>query len=267
MTEVEPISYESTTSPEVIVPKYDAILVHGYWMSEHPSGLALRSRLAARAAALAYDEGRGARKIVVDLGFQWGPEYPSTGLLIAGELQEKYGVPPESIIFREESYSTGGEVKTFVELAEENGWNNLLDIAFSNHYLTIPDIYREYDIQARVTFRSVEDILREKDIHRINRTYKKRRLLNPGVPIHERLYEESDEERTVSFEHNNTAGLIENLSGSRYGIAYRFYEKAKWARMHIPGFSYDSLERKNKAKRLKLGKGKEFPVPIDVYKL
>lgn len=210
---------------------FDAILIHGYWMSEPKRGdvrLALRSRLAVRAGALAYDQGKGAKKIVIDLGHLWGPNYLTEGELMTDELQTKYGVPPEAIILRGEAYSTGGEVESFVELARQNGWAKLMDVAFSNHHLTIPRIYDEYENKAQVEYKSVEDILAEKDNHHIKY-------------------------------------LVKRLGKSRYGKTYRVYERAKWLRMHMPGFNYENQEQKNKLART--NKGKEFIFPVDVYRL
>jgi hypothetical protein len=226
------VEQESEQMPETQPnPQYDALLVHGYWMSEPTPGnvrLALRSRLAVRAAALAYNGGKGAGKIVIDLSHLWGPNYPTEGSLMAKELEDKYSIPHEAIILREGAYSTGGEVKSFVTLAKENGWEKLMDVAFSNHHLTIPRIYREYKNEALVEYKSVEDILREKDDHLVTQ-------------------------------------LTKRLEKSRYGKTYRLYERAKWLRMHMPGFNYDSLETKNKNSRK--DKGKEFILPVDIYKL
>jgi len=226
MPERTPRGLEEIGTPEVIRPRYDALLVHGYWMSKHRTGLALRSRLAARAAALAYDHGNGAGKVVVDLGHLWGPDYPTEGSLIAKELEEKYHVPHEAIILRESAYSTGGEVKSFLELARENNWTNLLDIAFSSHHLTIPKIYEEYSGAAQ--FRSIEDILK------------------------------------ANSESPHMENLLGRLARSKYGKAYWLYERTKWLAMHRPGFNYDELEQKNMKART--NKGKDFIVPIDVYK-
>ncbi len=196
-------------------------------MSEHRTGLALRSRLATRAAALAWDHGKGAGKIVIDLGHLWGPDYPTEGRLIVKELEQKYQIPHEAIILREDAYSTGGEVKSFLELARENGWSKLMDVAFSTHHLTIPRIYSGYS--GVVDFRSVEEILK------------------------------------TDSESPHIEGLLGRLSRSRHGKAYWLYERVKWLIMHKPGFNYDELEQKNKKARM--GKGREFIVPLDVYKL
>lgn len=259
MTEGQPIHHEQPISPETQNPQYDAILVHGYWMSEpKPSHvkLALRSRLAGRAAALAYDEGRGAGKIVIDLGHLWGSNYPTEGKLIAEELEVKYHVPPEAIVLREDAYSTGGEVKSFLELARQNSWTNLLDVAFARHHWTIAGVYKEYGHEGmNVAYGNIEDIIKDKG----NRTYRLRKALNPKAPKPERIYIER------SKEHNHVNGLVKNLAWSRYGIAYTLYEGAKLIRMRMPGFNYDALEQKNKAART--DKGKEFIVPIDVYSL
>jgi hypothetical protein len=227
MSERAPRGPELIGTPEQIHPRYDALLVHGYWMSEHRTGLALRSRLAAKAAALAYNNGNGASKLVVNLGHLWGPNYPTEGSLIAKELEEKYHIPHKVIILREDAYSTGGEVKSFLELARQNGWTNLLDIAFSSHHLTIPELYKEYSGIA--DFKSIEEILK------------------------------------TDSKSPHIENLLGRLSRSRHGKAYWLYERTKWLAMHRPDFNYDELEQRNKKART--NKGKDFIVPVDVYKL
>ncbi len=220
---------ERIHSEEIVTPQFDAILVHGYWMSEHRTGLSLRTRLAVRAGALAYDEGKGASHIVLPLGRMWGPDYESTGNLMADELRT-YGVPEQAIIREGNAYSTGGEVKTFLEIARKNGWKNLLDIAFSKHFLTIPEVFKNYSKASdqNVQFRSVERIIEQNDATEISH-------------------------------------LVQRLGKSRYEIAYRVYERGKWLLMHRLGFNYETLENRNREKRK--DKGREFIVPVDVYKL
>lgn len=238
MTERQPANHEQPMSPEAQKPQYDAILVHGYWMSEHRTGLGLRSRLTARAAALAYDQGKGAEKIVVDLGQLWGPDYPSEGKLIADELETKYHVPHEAIIIKEDAFSTGGEVKSFVGLAKQNGWTNLLDVAFARHqgvighrFGTIPLIYKRNKTEGiNVTYASVENLLKNDP--------------NPHVKR-----------------------LAEDLTWSNYALVYAGYEGIKWLVMHKPGFNYETLEEKNKATRTSPGEDSPLPFRFDVYKI
>lgn len=167
-----------------IRPRHDALLVHGYWMSEHRTGLGLRSRLATRAVAKELIQGE-AGKVFVNLDHLWGSAEPSEGKLVAKELEGHYHIPNEDIVLREDAWSTGGEVKTFVEQARERGWTNIVDIAFSKHHSfipfitkifgwrigTIPLIYKRLGLKPE--YRTVEDILRKKDIHRINGSYRK----------------------------------------------------------------------------------------------
>lgn len=97
MTELPP-NHEA----EPPISPFDAILVHFYWLSEKGSAqLGLRSRLADRAAALVYDQGKGAKNIVLTGGHFWGKEYASSAELMAKELEEKYNVPKSEIIIPE----------------------------------------------------------------------------------------------------------------------------------------------------------------------
>jgi hypothetical protein len=203
---------------------FDAIFIHGYWLSESKSGLALRSRLAVRAGALAYDNGKGAKKIFLDQGHLWGHDYLSEGCLMAKELIEKYGVPPEAIIIKGEAYSTGGEVKLFVEQIKLNNWTRVLDIAFAKHLLTIPKIFEKTN--TNVEFKSVEEIIEEKDN-------------NPHVK-----------------------NLIKRFRRSGYEAAFGFYEAAIWAAMRLPGFDYKAFEQSNQHFRTHKSKGSILPLDV-----
>ncbi len=273
-------------------PRHDALLVHRYWMSEHRTGLGLRSRLATRAGATEYIQGE-AEKVFVNLDHLWGSAQPSEGELVAKELEGHYHIPHEDIVLREDAWSTGGEVKTFVEQARQHDWTNLLDVAFAKHHSlisilgrrfgTIPLIYKGLGLKPQ--YKSVEDILREKDIHRINRKYKVRKVLdidkdgNPKpwkeVPIAERQYAETGKERPLVHEHNHTAKLVNKLTGlkSKFEGIYFLYEGLKWTLMHLPGFNYEDLEQANRNSRKE--KGPDSPLSrrlgrlfdFDVYTL
>ena len=232
-------SQEFARTPEQIHPKYDALLVHGYWMSDktirkhqedgaiserHITAPALRTHFAARAATLAWDEGRGAGKIVLDLGHLWGPDYPTEGKIIADALVNKYHVPREAIILRENAYSTYGEVKTVLELARENGWSKIMDVGFRAHHLTIPGIYKSKELKGvgpanlRVDYEAVESIL------------------------------DKDDKRVIAVR-RKFAGLTRK--GIRYGLTYIAYEGLKRLYMFKPGFKYEPLEQANKDVRTK----------------
>ncbi len=211
---------ERRNTPEKILPRYDAILVHGYWMTQKGkhTAPAMRTHFAARATALAWNGGRGAGKIVVDLGHLWGPKYPSEGKVLADTLTNKYHVPREAIILKEDAYSTYGEVKAGLELAKQNNWTKILDIAFSQHHMTIPGIYRSKELAGvgpsnlEVDCKSVESIL------------------------------QNDDNRIVD---------VRRRFSKRYSVPYFAYEALKWILMHRPGFTYQPLEEANKNARTK----------------
>ena len=223
------IEREQVRSPDKLHTRpFDAILVHGYWLSEvgkNKARLGWRGNLAVRAAALAYDEGRGARNIVLTEGHVWGPDYPSGAELMAKKLQNMYHVPEEAIIVKGDAYSTGGEVEICMELAHEKGWTSLLDIAASKHLWTIPGIFKK--MGENVQFRSVEEILREQNDPRMN-------------------------------------SILKKLGKSKYEFALMFYEAGIWTAMHLLNLDYKTLENRNKSKRTV--KGKDFIIPTDVYK-
>lgn len=246
MTEGQLIPQENReqlkSAESIQAPQFDALLVHGYWMSDktirkhqkegtvserHITAPALRTHFAARAAALAWDNGKGAGKIVIDLGHLWGSDYPSEGKVMADTLINKYHVPAEAIILREEAYSTGGEVKSFLELAKENDWTNVLDVASKWHHLTIKKLYDGVDLN--VEFKSIQDVLK-------------------------------DDDKRVK----------QKLSGlGRARPFYPLYELGRFAVMHKPGFNYESLEEANKKARTEPGQDvKGSPIAIvDWYTL
>lgn len=215
-------------------PPFDAILVHGFMLSEgNESGLSLRSILAARAAYLAYDQGRGARHIVLAVGHPWGPDYPSVASRMAKLLEEKYHVPKETIIVRDDASSTYREVEDFLELKREMGWTRLLDISFKKHLWTVPGVFKQFG--ENVAYSSIEGIIRDRET-------------NPKI-----------------------RRAMRRLQRSPHEIMYSVYEGGKWIVMHMPSFDYQKLEERNRA--LNTGKGHPNLIPIihkpfkfDVYK-
>jgi hypothetical protein len=178
-------------------PGFEAIMIHGYWMSDktirthqedgtitqrHITASALRTHFAARATALAWDGGKGAGKIFIDLGHLWGPDYPSEGKVMADILVNKYHVPAEAIILREEAYSTGGEVKSIVEVAKQNDWTNVLDISSRWHKFTIRRLYKESGL--KVQFKSIQGILKDDD-KRVKRKLSGLGRARPLYPLYE----------------------------------------------------------------------------------
>jgi hypothetical protein len=198
--------------------KYDAILGHVYWPTQRGSrtSVSLRTHIMARALVLAYDRGRKADKIVVEGGHFWGPHYPAMAKLVVDMLVSTYHVPSDAIIQREKAYSTYGEAKTVLELAKENCWTRIMDLAFAAHHLTIPGIYKSKELRGAgpadlcIDCRSVESILERDD----------QRIVNVGKKF-----------------------------TTRYRLPYFIYEGLKWMLMHSPGFRYETLERTNKKLR------------------
>lgn len=279
MTEGTPLDHQ----PDSLSNAGDVgILVHGYWLSEKGkrTDLGLRSSITARAGAVEYHRlvAIGQKpKVFVNLDNMWGPNEPTEGSLMANRFNSRYHIPQENIVAREDAWSTWGEVKSFVEEAKMRGWRKLVDIAFRPHHITIPRIFRGFGVEP--TYKTAEEILREKDVHRFEKTYNAIKVLdvdkdgNPKpwkqIPIAERQYAELDTERTVKHERNHTARLVDNLTYSRYGAVYWLYEGIKWVLTHRPGFNYETLEQRNKD--LRKGKGPDSPLPdplrFDVYVL
>jgi len=294
MAEAQPINNDSPITGQ----EKTGISIHGYWMSEKRkrTDLSLRSSINTRAGVVEYRDRRTKGKestLFVNLDHLWGPDKPTEGSLVGKRLTKHYQVPEEDLVAREDAWSTSGEVKTFAEEAKKRGWTNLVDVAFAKHqsfitilgrrFGTIPLIYKGLGLNPE--YKSAEDILRAKDIHRIDRKYKVRKVLgvdkdgNPKswkeVPIAERQYAETEEERQFVHEHNHSARLVNKLTGfrSKFERMYFLYEGIKWAVMHRPGFNYEALEQTNRDSRKE--KGTDSPLSrifgrladFDVYTL
>ncbi|MCL4416032.1 MAG: hypothetical protein M1365_04950 [Actinobacteria bacterium] len=164
----------------------DAILTHGYWLSDRKpgsgfgTGLSLRSRLAVRATALGYksyqngfDQEKDKKpKVFLAAGEIWGENEPSVGELMKDELINKFHVPEGNIIVRDEAVGTSGEIDLFLEEAKKQGWTNVVDIAAKRHGWSLPIIWRRSlkkvstKEEINVTRKSAEEIIKEKDTNR-----------------------------------------------------------------------------------------------------
>ncbi len=139
--------------------KYDALLLHGNWLSEDSKGntvLSVRSFLATEAAAICYRNFEGI-KIVISAGKIWGDNYSSVAHFMERKLIEKHGIPKKDIIRSDDGIDTKEEVDLFLKLAQKNNWHNLLDIAFGTHMWIIPKLYGED--KKRIRFETIEGIL------------------------------------------------------------------------------------------------------------
>lgn len=156
--------------------KYDAVLVHSYWLSRIGAGQpdfkgSLRTRLATRAAMLL---GENAGQIVFAGGHLKGPSYPSTAYLSKRDALNKYKIPQERITVRPEAYGTEEEINIFKELAKENGWKNVALIGFKKHFKSISKFMPEgTDEEFYVSYLAVEDIISKKDNEKVQKLIKR----------------------------------------------------------------------------------------------
>lgn len=145
-----------------VMKVFDAILVHGYWLSQKGENsqveLSLRSKLVAYAAALLYKD-KIAKNIILPAGYIWGKNVPSIADLIKEELVKKYDVPEDKILVSDEGLNTKSEIVTFLKIVEENNFEGLGDLSFATHQLTIPI---HYNGKRKVEFLNVEDVIFEK---------------------------------------------------------------------------------------------------------
>ncbi|MCL4367330.1 hypothetical protein M1563_04150 [Patescibacteria group bacterium] len=199
-------------SPELLINSashYDAILVHGYWISRKGTNLpknglrdffdhfnhdltrqnpqaphlssdqiywftgSLRTRLATRAAALFAKNQVGISPIVTTAGFLRGPDYPSVAELISLELANKFHIP--EVVTESGGYGTAEETEIFLRLAQIHGWRYLADVAFAKHYRSIQRFLPEGTHHQgplaglTISYYPVETILRSYDSHHIVR--------------------------------------------------------------------------------------------------
>lgn len=233
---------ELIKSPEgATKSSFDAILVHGYWLSQKGTDsrvdLSLRSHIEDRVAAILYDGGKGAGKLVLTAGHIWGPDYPSVAELMAEELVRKYKVPREDIIVKTEFIdqdgnkrevtSTHDEVSAFLELRRNNGWTNIADLAARTHDIDIPWLYKKVGEDVKID--AAEDILNAQNDRRIKK-------------------------------------LLNHLGRSKYEWSFRFYEGAK-VFFHLIDPDYKRLNKMTAKARSIKGDLRPplLPIPIDKY--
>lgn len=144
--------------------KYDAILVHGYWLSQRGDGRikpSLRSHLSNRAVANLYRHGN-VDNIILTAGYTWSNDYPSQAEVMKTELVRKYKIPESSVHIVPEGTDTYEETRLFLELADENGWKKLADIGFKTHQHSVRRTYEIIGRQAELMH--TEEILMRDDI-------------------------------------------------------------------------------------------------------
>lgn len=269
-----------TSSPEEM-----AIEGHGYWMGDRKINptrittvLALWSHIAAKATAFAHKEATEAgysAEVIVPQGTFRGPQKPAEGDLYK-EALVRYGVPDSNVMREGDVYSTGGEVAAVVEFAKKRKSNRIIDVAFGEHQKTIRILFERMGGVIGIDFKSVEDILREKDNHKFERAYKVRRILNVDkegkptpwkkVPIQDRQYEETGETRLFSHEDNHTARLMDRILKSLPYKAYKWtYEKPKRVLLKLHIVDPMKLEERQRKARQTSDPEIEWIWPFDQY--
>lgn len=266
------------------------ILPHGYWPSEHRTGIGLMTRFVDLATALdhkAQAEKAAVRdekipQIDLPLGHLWGPQNQNEGGCMANDIKSR-GVSSEAIVRNGDAYSTLGEVQA--ALASES--TKTIDIAHGAHFETIKWLFNHPDGinhnpksisgflkgfssfihgspgKEGVEFKSAEDIIKKRGTHKfsvkrleVTRDEKGKFATVKHVPI--------------NHEHNHYAHLYRKWKFSRFGLLYPFYELSKRFVINLPGFDYNVMEQKNRETRTDKGHVWTFlrmNLPFDVYKL
>ncbi|MCL5433284.1 MAG: hypothetical protein M1524_04195 [Patescibacteria group bacterium] len=204
-------------------PRYDAALVHAYWISrgaktiseEEAFRASLRSHFAARAAAVLFER-EGIGKIVLCGGRVKGPSYPSSASIMYNLLMH-YRIPEDRIMVADEGYGTEGEIYIFSNLGKANNWGRVVDIAFRTHYRSINKFLpegRQENSGMVVTHRSVEDIIN-------------------------------------TYDNDQVKKLLKNLGRSIYELDFRVYEIVKALGMKIPGLKERMYSASQKSRTTK----------------
>lgn len=139
-------------------PHTQALLLHGYWLSQKGNGpvtLSLRSELEVKAAYLLY-KNRKADYLFVPAGSIWGKNYPSLGQVMADRLAQ-LGVPKDKIILQPTAMDTYEEVTSFLQAAPKHNWRTLGDLAALEHDLVIPQLFSVQ--HASATYFTVEQVI------------------------------------------------------------------------------------------------------------
>lgn len=251
-------------------PRTTLLAPHGYWKGtiwrrgKKEEVLGLRSHLVAKAASFEQQAlTEEAQRIDAEPPKVLSPlEYLCAPGLMADTI-ERYGTLRSKIIDEGDAYSTWGEIKTAVQIAESRGMTKIIDVAFTPHFESIKMLYNKMKARIRnaeitVEFRYVEDILREKDVHKFSRDYIKRITNEDGsvteIPVH------------IDHEHNHTAHLLDRLGKSRYDWIFRnLYERVIKRPALKLGVNPEKMEQIQREKRRKNFPKKEFIAPIDVY--
>jgi hypothetical protein len=253
MIEVEPVPQEQKAQV--------GILPHGYWVGDRMKDgrvigtvLALRTHLSAKAASLeqqALTASGETSEVVSPL------EYLRKSRLMADTIED-YGTPRSAIIDEGDGYSTWGEIKIATQMAKDRNWIKLIDIAFAPHFGSINMLFNRLKASIPIESRSVEEILRERDVHRFSRDYVRETKHEDGTATKEPFH--------LDHEHNHTAHLLDRLGKSRYDWVFRnIYEKLVKRPALRLGVDPEKLEQKQRETRKKKMPKKEFPAPIDVY--
>lgn len=166
--------------------KYDAILVHGYWLSQRGDGRikpSLRSHLSNRVAANMYHHGN-VDNIILTAGYTWSNDYPSQAEVMKTELVRKYKIHESSVHIVPEGTDTYEETRLFLELADEKGWGNLADLSFGTHRHSVKKTYEILGRRAELLH--TEEILMQDDARVQNLV---RRLSRSKYELNFKLYE------------------------------------------------------------------------------
>lgn len=142
------------------IPSVDVIIVHSYWLSQRKDKiieLSFRGKKIVEAAAYLYKNSSSHPFILITGGKIWGNEYLSLSQLAKKELIEKYNIPQEKIIIKDEAFDTNEEIDVSLQIIKDKKWTTAIDLAWKKHFWTISLLYKVKGFKPN--FISVEEIL------------------------------------------------------------------------------------------------------------
>lgn len=165
--------------------EYDAALIHGYGYNNpintrgerRPLRPSIRGHLPISAAChLSHlkDSSIEVHNYVFSGAPLFGQETPLSKTN-ATELQRRLNIPDENVFVETTAHTTSQELKNFRNIAEQMGWENLLDLSVERHKRRVTELIRRLFKGRDITidYMNAEDILENLSSERNSERYRK----------------------------------------------------------------------------------------------
>lgn len=233
-------------------PQFDAVLVHGWCLSQNGEEAKVRGGLRAHfselAAKILIDQ-KMAGCIVLTCGKIWGPQYPSVAQVMADELVTKYHVSNNHIIINDgdNALTTSEEIDSFLGLARQHGWKRLGDVGFKKHRRwAIPGIFKEKGDQVEIVSDKETSVIQASPKPTV-RLMTVEDIIFENIKVDERIKK-----------------ILRDLTSikSKYEISFLIYELLKQLLLRAKGGRYESLSHTAASQRN--SKGHLLPRPLGI---